>query len=129
MNGGYGATIHFPNGDKKEIFNSSGSSSSNYIAKQQAIANTVNHINILFDTHIHRKTNKVIFTDSLSTQIHSRSLRGPRHNLSEQRRNILNNLSPCGVSLNTLEQYIICTYTNSELKVVWSSPHIFFLPW
>ena len=67
VNAGYGATIHFPNGDKKEIFNSSGSFSSNYIAEQQAITNTVNHINILFDTHIQPKTDLVIFTDSLST--------------------------------------------------------------
>ena len=67
VNAGYGATMHFPNGDKKEIFNSSGSFSSNFIAEQQAITNTANHINILFDTSQQPKNNVVIFTDSLST--------------------------------------------------------------
>ena len=67
INAGYGATINLPNGNKKEVFNSSGSFCSNYIAEQQAITATANHINILFDTHEQAATNVVIFTDSLST--------------------------------------------------------------
>ena len=37
--------------------------------------------------------------------------------------NILNNLSPCRVFLNTMEQFI---YKQEELKVDWFSPHFFW---
>ena len=67
VNAGYGATVSYPNGEKKEILNSSGSFCSNYSAEQQAITNTIDHLNYYFDTHPLSKTNVVIFTDSLST--------------------------------------------------------------
>ena len=59
--------MHLPDGDKREVYNSSGSFCSNFIAEQQAITNTANHINYLFDTKPHLLTDLVIFTDNLST--------------------------------------------------------------
>ena len=67
INAGYGALITLPGGDRKEVFNSSGSFCSNYIAEQHAIINAVNHINLHFDTNPLAVTDVVIFTDSLST--------------------------------------------------------------
>ena len=67
INAGYGAVINLPNGERKEIFNSSGSFCSNYIAEQHAITNTINHITYHFDTNPLAITDVVIFTDSLST--------------------------------------------------------------
>ena len=67
INAGYGAVMHLPDGDKKEVYNSSGSFCSNFIAEQQAITNTANHINYVFDIKPHLLTDVVIFTDSLST--------------------------------------------------------------
>ena len=67
INAGYGAVINFPDGDKKEVFNSSGSFCSNYIAEQHAITNAVDHINFHFDTNPLAITDVIIFTDSLST--------------------------------------------------------------
>ena len=67
INAGYGAIVYLPNGDKKEIFNSCGSFCSNYIAEQQAITNTADHINLHFSTNPSSVTDIVIFTDSLST--------------------------------------------------------------
>ena len=67
INAGYGAVVYLPNGDKKEIFNSCGSFCSNYIAEQQAITNTADHINLHFSTNPSSVTDIVIFTDSLST--------------------------------------------------------------
>ena len=67
INAGYGAAIHMPSGEKKEIFNSSGSFCSNYIAEQQAITNAITFINYYFDNNPQDITNTIIFTDSLST--------------------------------------------------------------
>ena len=67
INAGYGSVMYLPSGDKKEVFNSSGSFCSNFIAEQQAITSTANYINHLFDTNPHITTDIVIFTDSLST--------------------------------------------------------------
>ena len=67
VNAGYGAVIYLPNEDIREVFNSSGSFCSNYIAEQQAMTNAINHINIHFDINPHAATHVVVFTDSLST--------------------------------------------------------------
>ena len=67
VNAGYGAVIYLPNEDKREVFNSSGSFCSNYIAEQQAMTNAINHINIQYDINPHATTHLVVFTDSLST--------------------------------------------------------------
>ena len=67
INAGYGAVIYMPNGSKKEVFNSSGSFCSNYIAEQHAISNALTHINYHFDNNPQQITDTIIFTDSLST--------------------------------------------------------------
>ena len=67
VNAGYGAVIYLPNEDKREVFNSSGSFCSNYIAEQQAMTNAINHINIHFDINPHAATHVVVYTDSLSS--------------------------------------------------------------
>ena len=59
--------IRFTDGVKKEVFNSSGSFCSNFIAEEQAIINTANYITYIFDKNPTRTTDIVIFTDSLST--------------------------------------------------------------
>ena len=67
VNAGYGSVINFPDGVKKEVFNSSGSFCSNYNAEQHAITSTANYITHMLDTNPTLITNIVIFTDSLST--------------------------------------------------------------
>ena len=67
VNAGYGSVIRFPDGVKKEVFNSSGSFCSNFVAEEQAITNTANYITYAFDKNPTLTTDIVIFTDSLST--------------------------------------------------------------
>ena len=67
INAGYGSVIFLPDGSKKEVYNSSGSYCNNFIAEQQAITTTANHVSHLFDTTSFPKRDVVIFTDSLST--------------------------------------------------------------
>ena len=66
INARYGAVIYMPNGTKKEVFNSSGSFCSNYIAEQHA-TKTLTHINFHFDNNPQHITDTILFTDSLST--------------------------------------------------------------
>ena len=65
VNAGYGAIIHYPLGEKEEIFNPCGSFCSNFFAEKQAISEVLKHVSYSFDKAPNKVKDLVNFTVSL----------------------------------------------------------------